>query len=432
MTTTLALGAALAFLGPTPQVTEPCDETSGSSVVSFADARLDGAVRSALSVGGDIELTCELIAGLDTLDADFAEIESLDGIQSLTGLEDLGLWGNSISDLGPLAGLTRLTRLNVGANSVTDVGPLAGLTNLTFLQIRENEITDVDALSGLTRLTYLDISYNDISDIGALSGLTRVEALRVYFNPLTDISAMRDHDEPGRAPHPRSARPRDHPAARGQPGDRGGRRRHRLQHEHGHLLGGRGPPRERGQGLGLRDAGLEALLVGARARSGDRGGRSRAPQTEERTEMGGVEGGGGAGKESRVKVAKVALIVVLAYAALVAAFETLLGLSQPSGQDTMVITTFEEDGSGHDRVVSRLEVGERVYVAANHWPRAWFRRVAANPRIEVTYGGETVPHVAVPLGDDERDAVDSAHPLGLVFRVLTGFPPRRILRLDPQ
>jgi hypothetical protein len=58
--------------------------------------------------------------------------------------------------------------------------------------------------------------------------------------------------------------------------------------------------------------------------------------------------------------------------------------------------------------------------------------VGQNPRVDVTYDGATVPHVAVALSDEERDAVDSAHPLGLAFRVLTGFPPRRIVRLDPQ
>ncbi len=131
------------------------------------------------------------------------------------------------------------------------------------------------------------------------------------------------------------------------------------------------------------------------------------------------------------KSAKRAITVVLVYVGMVAGFETLLGLSQPAGGGTMVITTFDADGSGHDRVVSRLEHEDRVYVAANHWPRAWLGRVADNPRIDVTYDGETVPHVAVVLSDAEREEVDAAHPLGLVFRVLTGFPPRRILRLDP-
>ena len=132
-----------------------------------------------------------------------------------------------------------------------------------------------------------------------------------------------------------------------------------------------------------------------------------------------------------MKAAKWVLVALVCYVAIVVAFESLLGFTQPAGQGTMVITTFDEDGTGHDRVVSRLEVGDRLYVAANHWPRAWLGRLADDPRVDVTYQGATVPHVAVALTDEEAEAVDTAEPLGLVFRVLTGFPPRRILRLDP-
>lgn len=132
-----------------------------------------------------------------------------------------------------------------------------------------------------------------------------------------------------------------------------------------------------------------------------------------------------------MKAVKLILLLVMGYVAIVVVFESLLGFAQPAGQGTIVITTFDEDGTGHDRVVSRYEVDGRLYVAANHWPRSWYRRALDNPRVDVTYDGETVPHVAVELTEEEREIVDSAHPLGLFFRVFTGFPPRRILRLDP-
>lgn len=132
------------------------------------------------------------------------------------------------------------------------------------------------------------------------------------------------------------------------------------------------------------------------------------------------------------KVAKPLLIVVAVYVGIVGAFETLLGLSQPTSEGTMVITTFDDEGTGHDRVVSRLELDDRLYVAVNHWPRAWYGRVLENPRVDVTYDGETARHVAVGPSEEEREAVESAHPVGLVFRALTGFPPRRVVRLDPE
>lgn len=132
-----------------------------------------------------------------------------------------------------------------------------------------------------------------------------------------------------------------------------------------------------------------------------------------------------------MKAAKWALAIFLVYVALVAAFETFLGTSQPSGGGTITITTFDADGTGHDRVVSRLELDGRLYVAANHWPRAWYRRVLDNPEMRVSMDGVTEEYVAVVPGEDEVERVDEATSLGFVFRILTGFPPRRILRLDP-
>lgn len=123
-------------------------------------------------------------------------------------------------------------------------------------------------------------------------------------------------------------------------------------------------------------------------------------------------------------------IGVAGYLALVALFETMLGTVQPGGAGTLVITTIDADGMSHDRVVSRLESGGQMYVAANHWPRAWYRRAMENPEVRVTLNGATGEYVAVPVTGEEHARVDADNPLGLVFRFLTGFPPRYFVRLD--
>jgi Leucine-rich repeat (LRR) protein len=161
----------------------------------FEDENLEAAVRAALSVGEDDDVTCDLASTLTSLEAADRDIESLEGIQHFVGLEELDLWGNLISDISQLAGLTSLNRLVLGANSLRDVRALAGLTGLTFLQLRENEIDDLGPLSRLTRLIDLDISHNEIGDISALREVTGLTTLRVYFNPLTDIGAMRGMTE---------------------------------------------------------------------------------------------------------------------------------------------------------------------------------------------------------------------------------------------
>lgn len=132
-----------------------------------------------------------------------------------------------------------------------------------------------------------------------------------------------------------------------------------------------------------------------------------------------------------MKVIKILSIVGLAYIGLVVAFESLIGYFQPENQGTLVITTTDRSGETSDRVLSRLESQGRLYVAANHWPRAWYYRVLEHPQVAVTVDGERRPFVAVPVSGDEHQRLDAEHPLGPVVRFLTGFPPRRFLRLDP-
>jgi hypothetical protein len=133
-----------------------------------------------------------------------------------------------------------------------------------------------------------------------------------------------------------------------------------------------------------------------------------------------------------MRIVKILAILVLVYVGIVAAFESLIGVLQPSSGATLVITTFEEDGSTHDRVVSRLESDGKLYVAANHWPRAWYRRALANPAVQVTIDGTQTDHTAVPVTGAEHERVDAENRLPAFFRFLTGFPPRYFVRLDPR
>ncbi len=114
------------------------------------------------------------------------------------------------------------------------------------------------------------------------------------------------------------------------------------------------------------------------------------------------------------------------------AFESLIGVIQPTAGDTLVITTQDGDGDANDRVVSRLKSGGQLYVAANHWPRAWYNRALENPEVQVTLDGEEGKYRAVPIVGVEHERVDGENSLGVFFRMLTGFPPRYFVRLDPR
>lgn len=133
-----------------------------------------------------------------------------------------------------------------------------------------------------------------------------------------------------------------------------------------------------------------------------------------------------------MRALKIVATVILVYLGIVVAFESLIGYFQPKAGSTLVITTFDADGTAHDRVVARLESGGQLYVAANHWPRAWYDRALEDPEVLASLDGQKGEYRAVPVTGVEHDRVDSENSLGMFFRILTGFPPRYFLRLDPR
>jgi len=133
-----------------------------------------------------------------------------------------------------------------------------------------------------------------------------------------------------------------------------------------------------------------------------------------------------------MKAVKIAVIVVLVYVGIVVAFESMIGVFQPADGSAIVITTTDRDGTAHDRVVTRLESGDRLYVAANHWPRAWYQRALENPEVQATVDGQQRDYLAVPVTGAEHDRIGSEHSHSVWFRILTGFPPRYFIRLDPR
>lgn len=136
------------------------------------------------------------------------------------------------------------------------------------------------------------------------------------------------------------------------------------------------------------------------------------------------------------KIQKLVLIAVaillLVYAAMVAWFEIQLGTRQPQGSSSIVIATFDDDDNRHERVVRLTRIDGENYIAAQHWPRTWYRQALANPAIEVKMQDSFEPYVAVPLEGAELAKVKEGYTMGFGFRFRTGFPPRRFLRLDPS
>ena len=132
-----------------------------------------------------------------------------------------------------------------------------------------------------------------------------------------------------------------------------------------------------------------------------------------------------------MKVAKRIAIACIVYVGIVVVFESMIGFFQPANQSTLVITTQDSSGVTNDRVLARIESDGKVYVAANHWPRAWYKQALENPNVQVAFKDEQGDYLAVPISGPEHDRVNADNPTGVAFRILTGFPPRYFVRLDP-
>jgi len=133
-----------------------------------------------------------------------------------------------------------------------------------------------------------------------------------------------------------------------------------------------------------------------------------------------------------MKLLKPVSIAAAAYLVVIVGFESMIGYFQPADASTLTLTTFDGDGTAHDRVLSRLESGGRIYVATNHWIRSWYERALQRPDVQASFDGQHRDYRAVPVDGAERERVTREHPLPAALRVLTGFPPRYLVRLDPR
>ena len=91
--------------------------------------------------------------------------------------------------------------------------------------------------------------------------------------------------------------------------------------------------------------------------------------------------------------------------------------------EVLVIKTTDSGGNTGERVLAHLTSQGKIYVAANHWPRAWYTNALANPEVEVSIEGNAGAYTAVPVSGTEHDQVDADNPLPAVFRFITGYPP---------
>lgn len=174
----------------------------------------------------------EAITGI--LDLGNSNIESIDGLQSCTGITDLYINDNKIENMDAIASLDNLTKLvadknklktivflpknliflNVAQNNIinlhgvrcaeeikylfasnnfiSDISFMENTTDLEYVDLSVNRIEDISSISNCTNIIHLDLSTNSISDVNALSGLHNLCDLYISLNNISDITPLPD------------------------------------------------------------------------------------------------------------------------------------------------------------------------------------------------------------------------------------------------
>lgn len=127
-------------------------------------------------------------------------ITSLGGLENLSGLERLELYGNFSSpadlDLTPLTGLTTLTWLTVWDFAVTDIAPVAGLVKLTRLIFNSSNFSDASPIANLVELDSLWIqSHQTTLDISGLTGLSKLTDFLGGLSTFTSLDVVANWTE---------------------------------------------------------------------------------------------------------------------------------------------------------------------------------------------------------------------------------------------
>jgi internalin A len=135
----------------------------GNGSLTFPDANLDAAVRTALG-RSEQKLTQSDLQSLEQLMAREQDIVDLSGIGRLSNLSFLDVGNNKIQDISPLDSLSQLRFLNLENNQVKDLSTLAALPQLQILIIDGNQVQDLSPLLELRELTNLELSGNPLDE----------------------------------------------------------------------------------------------------------------------------------------------------------------------------------------------------------------------------------------------------------------------------
>jgi len=126
------------------------------------------------------------------------------------------------------------------------------------------------------------------------------------------------------------------------------------------------------------------------------------------------------------------------YVLLGLSLDAAIGYFQPQREGTVVLRTFDASGGSKDTVLALRDDNGQLWVESGHWFRGWYKRVLANPDVELVRDGKALRYHAEP--DDSPEAVERVTRLMgkgtsaryWVARTMLLWAPVKPVRLSPR
>ena len=150
----------------------------GTASVSYVQAEVPNAVSTAIEKAGSKAKRLSLTD---------KGLTSLEGVETLAGLEELLAGDNKISSIENLAGLTKLKKLHLYNNRIDSLSGIENLTELEELQISNNPLTSLDELKNLSKLKDLSFS-STVTSLEGIKSLPNLKEIRVFFDTKQDAN----------------------------------------------------------------------------------------------------------------------------------------------------------------------------------------------------------------------------------------------------
>jgi hypothetical protein len=132
------------------------------------------------------------LTGLQMLILRGTRVTEFQSLKDLTGLQSLDLSGTAFDNLEPLKSLSQLHWLYLNHTNVWELRPLRLFAALWLLDLSETSAEKFEGLEGLTALLWLDLHQTKIKNLQPLHSLTALRALHLGWTNVPDLRPLQD------------------------------------------------------------------------------------------------------------------------------------------------------------------------------------------------------------------------------------------------